>query len=277
MGKKKIAILGPKGTNGHEAAQNYFHPDDEELIFCKRNADIFSACIELRCVGVVPIENSTAGLVREVVNFWRKNIESELPIRVIGEIRISIRHSLLAHPNCSGLKMVNAVKSHPQALEQCSEIIAEHGWRALPALSTAAAAREVMETASAEVAAIASPFAGEVYGLKVLKNNGHNCATNETRFHIIGTEHSLPSGNDKTAVIFELKDIPGALAKITTLFWTYGVNLSSIISIPTGKLGVYAFYAEFDCHQKSEVGAEIIARMNWLCEQMLVLGSYLKA
>jgi len=277
MEDEKIAVLGPKGTNGHEAAQKEFHPSEEDLFFCKRNADIFSTCIETQCIGVIPIENSTAGLVKEVVNFWRKNIESDLPISVIGEIRIPIRHSLLAHPNCSGLEMVSAVKSHPQALEQCSEIIAEHGWQALPALSTAAAAREVMETASAEVVAIASPFAGEVYGLNVLKNNGHNCATNETRFHIIGAEQSLLTGDDKTAVIFELKDIPGALAKITTLFWSYGVNLSSITSIPTGKLGVYAFYAEFDCHQKSEVGTEIIARMNWLCERMLVLGSYPKA
>jgi len=133
-----------------------------------------------------------------------------------------------------------------------------------------------MKSASSEIAAIASPFAGEVYGLSVLKDKGHNCLTNETRFHVIGTEQCPITGNDKTAVIFELKDIPGALAKIATLFWTYGVNLSSIISIPTGKLGVYAFYAEFDCHQESKVGVEIVARMEWLCERILTIGSYEK-
>ena len=271
---KKIAVLGPQGTNGHEVARNVMHVMCEDIVFCKRNEDILELCARGECAGVVPIENSSRGLVREAVDFWMSHMDLPLPFSVMGEAQIPIAHSLLVSSKCADVRSVRVVKSHPQALGQCSKIIAELGAQTAPTSSTAEAAREVSVDNLSDTAAIASSFAAEVYGLVVARTKIQDHSGNATRFHILGSETPGVTGNDRTAVIFELPNRRGTLASVLIPIGSLGANLSSIHSIPLGNPGVYAFYAEFDLHQDSAEGRKILACMRTLCNRVRVLGSY---
>ena len=103
------------------------------------------------------------------------------------------------------------VISHPQAIGQCRSWLEEN----LPdiplvdASSTASAAQQAAEDAS--VAAIASEAAASLYGLRVVKHKIEDNPNNFTRFLVIGSEMQGPSGNDKTSIMFSVKDQAGIL------------------------------------------------------------------
>lgn len=272
---KRVAVLGPKGTNGHEVARTVLKVEDDNIIFCVRNEEILETCMNEKVLGVVPVENASAGLVSEVVRgFWLRHIASDVPLQVVGEVQIPITHSLLVQNSCTDMRLVQTIKSHPQALAQCSKFLKEIGAQTLPASSTAAAAKEVMGESSPHLAAIASAFAAGIYGLSILRQHIEDYSGNATRFHILGHDSVPVTESDRTAVIFELPDEPRALVNVLWIIGSLNVNLSSIHSIPLGNPGVYAFYCEFDLHQDSDVGRKIIACMRELCKRMKVLGSY---
>ena len=271
---RKVAVLGPRGTNGHEVARRIINTSDSDVVFCARNESILETCVQDSCVGVVPIENSSKGLVEDVIGFWLRNMENELPITVVGEAHMPIAHALLVSKDCPGIEAIRVVKSHPQALAQCSRFINERNLHALPASSTAQAAQEIVESGESDTAAIASVFAAEVYGLSVAQPHIENHSGNTTRFHILGRETPTVTGKDRTAVIFELPDRTLALASVLSPIGYLGANLSSIHSIPLGNPGEYAFYCEFNLHRDCVEGKKIVACMRELTKRMRVLGSY---
>jgi chorismate mutase/prephenate dehydratase len=232
-----------------------------------------------RCYAVAPIENTTEGLVTEIIKgFWLNQPDPPF-IQIIREIHLPVKHHLLVHADITDMRQITQVISHPQAIGQCRDSLAEIGISLTkPVNSTALAAKLVSSDPSYKsTGALASRFAGELYGLKFLKENMQDYSGNMTRFHILGNKGVEPTGNDRTAILFKVKDEPRSLLNALWSIGTEdGVNMSSIHSIPQGATGGYVFYCEFGCHIADEKGKKILKRMRTVTEWIKVLGAYPK-
>jgi prephenate dehydratase len=149
-------------------------------------------------IGVIPIENSLAGSIHQNYDLLLAN-----DLRIVGETRLKVEHVLMCHPSTSLAKLTQ-VRSHPQALAQCSRFFAD-GKRAgrikaVPYFDTAGAAQSLAEEKPADIGAIASGLAAELYGLKVLKRNLQNHADNFTRFLAIIKDGKAPAAAAKKAL-----------------------------------------------------------------------------
>lgn len=278
MSVNKVLVLGPAGTYGHEAVSLFPCLNDAETIFCESNSRILEGVLNgLAKFGVVPVENSTTGFIRETIRFWLRQ-DGEFfnrSLYVIGEDLLPIGHCLIMQQ--SNRFAVEIVKSHPEALQQCSAYLRHKNAILQPTVSTAAAAKSLLLEQSNGVAAIASKFAAQVYGLKIIEENIQDFNNNTTRFHLLGTKPSGATGNDKTAVIFWLENKPGSLWQAIEIFSAMRVNITSIHSIPLGAPGEFAFYVEFDGHRNSESGQIILNILGRRTSKMVVLGSFPKA
>ena len=277
---EKVLVLGPEGTYSHEAAVKIIDSSKArsvEIVPQRRNLDVLHSAEAEKCFGIVPIENSSAGLVDIVKTFWLHQARSRQQLYVVGEVSIPVRHYLLAKKGI-GISDLESVMSHPQALSQCAGSLDRLGIDIrTPANSTAGAAQELasMDEGS-QIGAIASSFAADIYGLEVLGKDLQDFSGNSTKFHLVAPSPMPMTGNDRTAVIFNIPNEPNALMNALWAPGSQHVNMSSIHSIPSGELGDYAFYLEFDCHQDSLTGKKILDLLALLTKQLIVLGSFPK-
>lgn len=278
----KIFVLGPAGTNGHEVARtliartdSFFGRRQPEVIFCDSNEQVMSEAATNKGHGLIPIENSTGGLVSEVIGWWLNNPENRR-VQVIGEYQLPITHDLLVHPTITEVSQLTAVLSHPQALKQCANSLSRLGLNSrLPANSTAGAAEKIAEDEACRTTGVlATKFAAQVYGLKVLHSSVQDSSENATRFHVLAPWQVAPTGCDRTAVIFSVPNEAGALVKALFCISLGDVNMSCVHSIPLGAPGKYAHYVEFDCHVQDEAGRGVIARLSTVTRSFHVLGSF---
>lgn len=184
-------------------------------------------------IGLLPIENAYRGPVYDVLDLLTKG-SAALGIRA--EVVQPVRLALLARPG-TRLEDITVVRSHPQALMQSRGYWARRGWRAEPTLDTAGSARELAERKPQEgVAAIASPLAGNLYGLDILADNIHDHQDNRTRFWLLSQDplsgHQSPLGLYKTSIIFDVPNVPGSLVTVLQHFNRYGLNMNKVESRP---------------------------------------------
>ena len=267
----KVAFLGPQATYTHVAAMRQFGLS-AMLVPLKSISSIFDEVSRGRAsYGVVPVENSNEGVVSHTLDMF---MSSEL--KVIAEILLPVSHDLL---NLSGeVSDVRKVISHPQAIGQCRAWLEEN----LPdiplvdASSTANAAQQAAEDAS--VAAIASESAASLYGLRVVKNKIEDNPNNFTRFLVIGSDMQSPSGNDKTSIMFSVKDKAGVLYHMLEPFSKRDINLAKIESRPMkGKAWEYIFFLDMEGHVEEQKIADALEELKAHCQFLKVLGSYPKA
>lgn len=273
----KIAALGPDGTNGHQAALTTLTrmglKGTDNIVLCDTHAEVFLQASK-GSLGVVPVENSSEGLVADTRSFWLRQRDNPA-FSVIGELCLPIQHCLLVRPGVSS-ETITAVTSHPQALGQCRECLAQMGLtETVLAKSTAhAAALVASDDRYATTAALASPLAAQVYGLDTLRSHMEDSHENETRFHVLGPTQPEPTSSDRTAAICWIENENGTLARIATIISEQSVGISSFHSLPLGRSGEYAFYLEFGEHVRSERGGHILANLKQASARVLVLGSY---
>jgi len=267
----KVAFLGPQATYTHVAAMRQFGLS-AQLVPLKSISSIFEEVSRGRAsYGVVPVENSNEGVVSHTLDMFMSS-----DLKVIAEILLPISHDLL---NLSGqLSDIRKVVSHPQAIGQCRNWLEEN----LPDLplvdssSTANAAQQAAEDAS--VAAIASESAASLYGLRVVKHSIEDNPNNFTRFLVIGTAMQGPSGNDKTSVMFSVKDKAGVLYHMLEPFSKRDINLAKIESRPMkGKAWEYIFFLDMVGHVEEPTIADALEELKTHCQFLKVLGSYPKA
>ncbi|MFZ5643422.1 MAG: prephenate dehydratase [Bacillota bacterium] len=269
---KKIGYLGPPGTFTEAAAIKYAGGQDVDLVCCQSLPEIVSA-VERGDLeeGVVPLENSTEGAVNQILDLVARSTE----IMFRGEVIIHIRHNLLVRP---GTKTGSVVKimSHPQALAQCREYIAERlpGVEAVETSSTSQAAR--MVAGSTEPwAAIGTDLAAQNYGLEIAGRDIQDSCENATRFIILGKNDAHLSEDCKTSLVVVAKDRPGALYGILREFALREINLTRIESRPAKKrLGQYMFFIDLKGHRDQEKVREAIDSINEKSSYMRILGSY---
>lgn len=267
----KVAFLGPKATFSHLATMQQFGLS-AELVPQKSIPAVFEEVEKDRALyGVVPVENSTEGVVSHTLDMF---MESELKIRA--EVLLEVSHFLLSRTG--RLEDIKKVYSHPQPLAQCRNWLEEN----LPHIpvvdvaSTTMAAQIVSEDYSA--AAIASQYAASVYDLKIVRDRIEDQVNNFTRFLIIGKKLADPSGDDKTSLMFAVKDEPGILYRMLEPFASRGVNLCKIESRPMKKKAwEYIFFLDLLGHI-SDPGVEAaVQELKGYCQFVKLLGSYPRA
>src|SRR4051794_9985999 len=190
-----IAYLGPVGTWAEAAAVLYGGPD-AALLPLPSFAGVVSAVeTGLASVGVLAVENSLEGAIPTTLDL----LIHETKLRFIAEVVVPIHHMLVARPG-TRVEEIAVVYSHPAVWGQCRRFIE----RCLPkvttvaALSTAAAIADALQDEHG--AAISSPRAAELNPVEILARNIEDRATNETRFVVISTADSPPTGADKTSL-----------------------------------------------------------------------------
>ncbi len=252
----KVALLGPEGTYTHQAAVEYF--EDLEPVFCDSIREVFESDISVK---FVPIENSLGGGVSDTLDMLRQK-----DVTITGEKTLPIDHNVVSREE--SLEDVEEVRSHPQALAQSKEYIAENGWNTSEAPSTASAAKEVGEAQ----AALASSITAELYDLNVLDEGVQDVETNETRFFVLNSDEE---GGEKSALILDPDDDrPGLLSNMLACLSGHGINLSNIQSRPQKtELGEYYFYIEAEKNLESKPMQKALQCLRTYCK-VEELGSY---
>ncbi|MCK5237805.1 MAG: prephenate dehydratase, partial [Deltaproteobacteria bacterium] len=265
-----IAFLGPHATFTHQAAIKHFGQSGN-FIAREDIPGVFDEVERGRAnYGVVPIESTAEGAVSHTLDMF---VDS--PLQICAEVLLEVSSSLL---NKSGkVEDIERVCSHPHALAQCGRWLKETlpGVVAVEVSSTAQAAQ--MAADDEKTAAIAGEAAASLYGLRVAQKSIQDNPYNYTRFLVIGKREAKRTGNDKTSVIFAIKDSPGALYDILKPLSEKGINLSKIESRPLKtKAWEYVFYIDMDGYKDDEDIARSIEGLNKRSSFMKVLGSYEK-
>lgn len=263
----KVAYLGPPYSYSYQAAEEHFGLG-VDLAPVGTIAAVFGELLRGHCdYGLVPLENSTDGRVADTLDMFARH-----PIRITGEVQLRIHHNLLAR--CPR-EQIQDVYSKPQALSQCRDWLSKHlpGVRLVEMTSTAAAAQLASEKPGA--AAVASLRAGLNYGLNVVAANIEDNRHNVTRFAVIGGDPPRRTGQDKTALMFELPHQPGALSDAMQAFKKGALNLTWIESFPTpGTPNEYLFFVEFEGHESDAKVRRALGLLKRRTTRVELLGSY---
>src|SRR5229473_8287516 len=205
-----IAYLGPEATFTHQAAIRRF---GASLLYSaqKTITDVFAEVSKNRAdYGVVPIENSTEGVVTHTLDMF---VESDL--KIVAQIILPVQHCLLSNWRRSQIKKLYA---HPQALGQCRGWV-QNNLPRVEIIETSSNARSAEFAArEKESAAIAGVLASEKYGLRVLEHDIQDNAANATRFLVLGRQCSPPTAKDRTSLMFSIIDEVGALYRALAPF-----------------------------------------------------------
>ncbi|MDK2970286.1 MAG: chorismate mutase / prephenate dehydratase [Candidatus Sumerlaeota bacterium] len=262
-----VAYLGPAATFSHQAALNEFGSAPKFEPF-ERIRDIFDAIHKGKGdYGVVPIENSTGGMVHDTLDLF-----IEFDVRICHEILLPIQHSLLG---LTPIEEVTAIYSHPQTFKQCANWLSENLPKAefMEVASTVIGMRKAKEIEN--TAAIGSHIAADQYGLRILARGIEDNPDNTTRFLVIAKADTPSCGDDKTSVMFSIKDKPGVLYSLLKPFADRNINLSQIESRPTKrKAWEYVFFVDLLGHRDDERVKAAIAETEQNCHWLRVLGSY---
>jgi prephenate dehydratase len=264
-----VAYQGEPGAYSQEAIYQHFGPGVDTLA-CHSFVDIFQA-VETggAKAGLLPVENSQAGSINQAFDLLLDH-----DLRVIGEVKLRVRHCLLAAPS-TPVAEIRRVHSHPQALAQCERYIRNRGWQAFPAYDTAGAARELAEAPEPESAAIASALAGKTYGLEVLDAGIEDSPDNTTRFFLLGREEPPPARYNKTSIVFATLHTPGALYNVLGELASRGINLTKIESRPRrNRPWHYVFYVDLEGHWQDAAVHRALVGLLARTAFVKLLGSY---
>ncbi len=266
-----IACQGVEGAYGQMAADKMF--PQGHLVYFKTFEGVFSAVESGLCdFGVLPIENSSNGSVREAYMLLQ-----EKKCKIVRSERLCIRHELLAKPGTT-LKDIKKIISHDQALGQCSKFIKSLGdVEVIPVANTAMAAKAVAESADGTVAAIASHANAKLYGLEAIAHDIMDSDNNYTRFVCIAREHQLYPGADHVGLILALEHKPGALYDVLAKLSALEVNLIKLESCPVvGHDFEFMFFFEMQADVRDPKIKGMLEAIEAGSEEFVYLGNYLE-
>jgi chorismate mutase/prephenate dehydratase len=267
-----VAYQGEPGAYSEEAAVRFFGKSARGVPY--DNLDQVFEAVESGEVpfAMVPVENSLEGSITRAYDLL---LDSSL--MVCGESELRISHCLIA-PEGASLDTIRFVYSHPQALAQSRNFLKKLNAEVVPASDTAGSVRMIKEEGRLDAAAVASAKAAELYGLKIIAREIEDNPHNYTRFFILSKEDSLPTGNDKTSIVFSLKHKPGALYDCLGEFARRKVNLTKLESRPTRhQPWEYNFYMDFAGHREEKEVGEALQALEEHADFVKILGSYPRA
>ncbi|MDO8769077.1 MAG: prephenate dehydratase [Burkholderiaceae bacterium] len=269
---QRVAYLGPSGTFSEMAALQFFGTSIEHVP-CSSFDEIFHAATAGSAdFGVVPVENSTEGVVTRTLDLFLNT-----PLHVVGEISFLVRHHLLRL--IDSLDDIEVVLAHPQALAQCQDWLTKH----LPhaerrAVSSNAEGARLAATNPAW-AGIASERAGTEFGLHIAAHAIQDDAFNRTRFAVVCLPQTLPmpaaSGKDCVSLIVSVPNRPGAVHDLLIPLKNHGVSMTRFESRPARSgQWEYFFYIDLAGHPSQPHVAAALKELQGLCAFYKLLGSY---
>jgi len=268
----RVAYLGPAGTFSEEAAVRFFGSSIEHIP-CANFDEVFRAATAGTAdFGVVPVENSTEGVVSRSLDLLLNS-----PLHIVGEISLMVRHNLLRLSE--SLENIEAVYAHPQALAQCQGWLSAH----LPHVERRAASSNAegarLATTNPAWAGIASDRAATQFALHTAAHGIQDDAFNRTRFAVMCLPQTLPappaSGRDCTSLVVSVPNRPGAVHDILVPLKTHGVSMTRFESRPA-RSGhwEYYFYIDLQGHPSQDHVKAALADLQQLCAFYKVLGTY---
>lgn len=267
----KIAFQGELGAYSHQACREVF-PDREALPCATFEDAIASVRRGDAALAMLPVENTLYGRVAD--------IHSLLPdsgLYIIGEHFVPVRIDLLGVPGAK-LEQIKEAQSHTVLLGQVRRFLKDRGIKAIVGADTAGSAMAVANGGDTSRAALASSFAGEIYGLETLAADIQDAAHNTTRFLVMSPRRVEADPNaDKTmtSFVFQVRNIPAALYKAMGGFATNGVNMVKLESyMLDGSFTATQFYADIEGHPEHENVQRALDELSYFTSYLRVLGAY---
>ncbi len=270
--EKYIAFQGEIGANSHMAS-TIACPDYIPMP-CETFEDAFTAVSNGKAQrAMIAIENTLAGRVSDV-----HHLLPQSNLFIIGEYFAHISHQLVGIKGAK-IEDIKSVRSHPMALSQCRNIIAQNGFKAIKTADTAGAVREIFELNDKSHAALGTRLAAEHYGLPILRENVEDAKHNATRFVILSSQPEDAQFDKNldfiTTFVFRVRNIPAALYKTLGGFATNGVNMTKLESYQVGgSFNATQFYADIEGHPETRKVQLAMQELSFFCADLTVLGVY---
>lgn len=268
--KARVVFQGADGAYSQAAMTQYFgeqissfHVDtfrDAMIAIDEGSADF----------AVLPIENSTAGIVSEIYDLL-----AEFENYIVGEQVIKIEHCLMALPGTK-LSDIHTVYSHPQSLMQSARFLLEYpSWKQISMKNNAFAAKKVQEDQDKSQAAIASEYAARLYGLEVLEKGVNQSSSNSTRFIIVTNQKIFKKDAKKVSICFEVPHESGSLYHMLSHIIYNNLNMSKIESRPIEERNwEYRFFIDFDGNLGDSAVKNALRGLREEARNMRILGNY---
>ena len=268
-GKARVVFQGADGAYSQAAMMQYFG-DQVNSFHVDTFRDAMSAIDEGSAdFAVLPIENSTAGIVNEIYDLL-----VEFENYIVGEQIIKIEHCLLGVPG-TRIEDIQTVYSHPQSLMQSAKFLENHEWRQISMQNNAFAAKKVAGEQNKTQAAIASEHAGKIYGLEVLKKGVNNSGTNSTRFIIVTNQKIFRKDARKISICLEIPHESGSLYHMLSHFIYNNLNMTKIESRPIeDRNWEYRFFIDFEGNLADSSVKNALRGLRDEARTMKILGNY---
>lgn len=267
--KARVVFQGAEGAYS-QAAMNRFFGKEIQSFHVDTFRDAMTAIEEGRAdFAVLPIENSTAGIVNEIYDLL-----TEFENYIVGEQIINIEHCLMAVPGTK-LSDIKTVYSHPQSLMQSSNYLHKTGWQQVSMQNNAFAAQKIKQEGLYNQAAIASETAAEIYGLEVLEKGINNLKGNSTRFIIVTNQKVFKEDAGRISICFEVPHESGSLYHILSHFIYNNLNMTKIESRPLeGRNWEYRFFIDFEGNLSDSAVRNALSGIREEARNMKILGNY---
>ncbi len=260
-----VAFLGPEASFTHQAAESKFGAMSDYLPISSIEGVFREVHKGTAKFGVIPIENSSNGIVSDTINCL-----DEYNLKIIAEVMIDVHFAFATLSE--DYKKITKIYSKDIAFGQCRKFLQDLGLdhvELVPVESTAKAAK--LAAKDETTAALCPSIAAKLYNLPIRFENVEDNTNNRTRFFIISDFENAISGNDKTSMLVRLSNAPGSLVNFLNHFEEADVNLTKIKSHIVG--GESIFFIEFHGHKDEEKIQDILKQHK---DEIKVLGSYVK-
>ena len=264
------SYLGPQGTFSEQAVRRHFGSSVDARPAGSIDEVFRSAESTAVQFAVVPVENSTDGVVGRTLDLLLLT-----PLKICGEIELRVQQNLLSR--MKGLKEIRKLYSHAQSLAQCNGWLGQNLPKAerVAVGSNAEAAQRAAKEKGA--AAIAGEAAAARYKLKILARDIEDDPNNTTRFLVLGDLEPAPTGRDRTSLVMSAENKPGAVHALLTPLAQSGVSMSRIESRPSrarSSLWEYVFFIDIEGHQADPQVNKAIEALKGKAPFLKILGSY---
>ncbi len=266
----RVVFQGAEGSYSQTAMKRFFG-ENVNAFHVDTFRDAMGAIEEGSAdFAVLPIENSTAGIVNEIYDLL-----VEYENYIVGEQIIPVRQCLIGLPG-TDIEKIKTVYSHPQSLHQSARFLEKHPtWRQVEMENNAFAARKVSEDGDKTQAAIAGEQAAEAYGLEILTEGVNDSSTNSTRFIIVTNQKVFLRTATKVSICFEVPHESGSLYHMLSHFIYNNLNLTKIESRPLeDRNWEYRFFVDFEGNLSDGAVKNALRGLREEARNMRILGNY---
>lgn len=271
---KKLAFLGPHGTNSEEAAIYMANLRKEKMNLVSYNTiqDAIQAVAQKDVdYCLVPVENSIEGSVRITLD----TLAHDVDLMIESELIWSVHNQLLTkNPNAK----IHTIISHIQPLAQCREYLKNHYPMAkTESVSSTARAAEKASCYGDGYAAIATKTAADLYNLQIIDTDIQDVEDNFTRFILLTNKDKVKKYQDvaNMMIICQIDGRAGSLYELLGDFACRKVNMTRIESRPARtSLGEYIFFIEIDANVDKDILQEALMQASKKCFWLKNLGKF---